>query len=389
MNFDEQEHITMLRNSVRQFLDKHLPRELAREVDKTSEFPKEVFRKLSELGVMGVTTPEQYGGTGIDIIAAVAVLEELSKRGVSLAGPYIHVVFYGGMNLVENGSEDQKNEFLPKLAKGETLFCYGLTEPDVGGDLATVKTKGTLTKDGQTLVLNGAKRWCTGSRISDYIVAVVRTGPVEEKYNNISVVLVPTDAPGITINNLNHLGLHYAHSTDVIMENVEVPVTNILGGPDMLNKGWQTLSGPGLDIERLEAAAMAQGIAAAAVDDAWIYSQEREQFGRRICGHQAIRHSLAEVKTKLQASRHMLYHAAWLAQEGRDLAVESSMAKLFCADTCAEIVLECQRVMGAYGYSEEYDMERYVRDILGLPIVGGSSNMQRNNIANRLGLPRK
>jgi alkylation response protein AidB-like acyl-CoA dehydrogenase len=147
------------------------------------------------------------------------------------------------------------------------------------------------------------------------------------------------------------------------------------------------LVGRGLDVERLEITAVALGIASAAVDDAWRYSQEREQFGRKICAHQAIRNMLVEAKTKLAACRHMLYHAAWLANEGKDCSVESSMAKLFVGDNAVDIVLTCQRVMGAYGCAREYDMERYVRDIVCMPIVGGSSNMQMNNISSRLGLP--
>jgi alkylation response protein AidB-like acyl-CoA dehydrogenase len=147
------------------------------------------------------------------------------------------------------------------------------------------------------------------------------------------------------------------------------------------------LAGRALDVEKLEITAVALGTAAAAVEDAWEYAQERKQFGRPICAHQAVRHDLVDARTSLQACRHMLYHAAWLANEGRDCGVESSMAKLFIADTGVDIVLKCQQIMGAYGCASDYDMERYVRDMVCMPIVGGSSKMQKNNIANRLGLP--
>ena len=171
------------------------------------------------------------------------------------------------------------------------------------------------------------------------------------------------------------------------MEDVEVPAWNIVGGEAGWNKGWKMLAGPALDVEKLEISASTLGIATAAVEEAWQYSQERKQFGKPICAHQAVRHALVEARTKLQACKHMLYHAAWLANEGKPCAVETSMAKLFIADTAVEIVLACQRVMGAYGCAEGYDMERHVRDIVCMPIVGGSSNMQKNNIANRLHLP--
>lgn len=389
MDFDEAEHTRMLRQSLRRFLDKEMPRERARELDQRASFSRDTFNKLCALGVTGLTVPTEYGGSGVDILSAIVVIEELAQRGTSLAGPYIHCAFYGAMNMVENGSEEQKRAYLPALANGEILFAYGLSEPDVGGDLASVGVTAQLSKDGTKCVINGTKRWCTGARAADYIYTLARTGPKEDRYKNLSLILVPTSTPGISIVDIDHLGLRYAATTDVIFENVEAPVENVVGGPDAWNRGWPMLAGRSLDVERLEITAVALGIATAAVDDAWRYAGERRQFGIPISGHQAVRNALVEAKTKLAACRHMLYHAAWLATEGRDCSVESSMAKLFVADTAVEIVLSCQRVLGAYGCAREYDMERYVRDIVCMPIVGGSSNMQKNNIANRLRLPAK
>jgi alkylation response protein AidB-like acyl-CoA dehydrogenase len=387
MDFDESEQTTLLRDTLRRFLDRELPRELAREMDRDAKYPREAWRKLCELGITGLTVPEAYGGSGIDVLSAIVVIEELARRGTSLAGPFIHCAFYGGMNMVENGSEAQKREYLPRLARGEILFAYGLSEPDVGGDLASAAVTATLTPDGRKVVVNGTKRWCTGARIADVIYTLVRSGAKEDRYRNLSLLLVPANSPGITIVDIDHIGLRYSETTDVIFEDVEVPIANVMGGPEKWNAGWSMLVGRGLDVERLEITAVAFGIANAAVEDAWRYSTERQQFGRRISGHQAIRNMLVEAKTKLAACRHMLYHAAWLATAGRDCAVESSMAKLFVADNAVNIVLTCQQVMGAYGCAREYDMERYVRDIVCMPIVGGSSNMQKNNIANRLNLP--
>lgn len=385
MNFDEAEHITLLRDTLRRFLEKELPRHEAQRLDRESDFSDETFAKLCELGVAGLTVPEEYGGLGVDIVAAVAVIEELAKRGTSLAGPFIHCAFYGGMNMAENGSEAQKREYLPRLAEGKLLFAYGLSEPDVGGDLASARVSAVL--DGDEVVINGTKRWCTGAHKADYIYTLVRSGDLEERYRNLSFVLVPTGLPGIRIEDMNHMGLRYAATTDVIFENVRVPADNIVGGMEKWNQGWPMLAGRALDVERLEITAVALGIASAALEDAWQYAQERKQFGRPICAHQSVRHDLVDARTRLQACRHMLYHAAWKANENRDCSVESSMAKLFVAETGVDIVLTCQQVLGAYGCAEEYDMERYVRDMVCMPIVGGSSKMQKNNIANRLGLP--
>ncbi len=389
MNFDEAEQTTMLRDTLRRFVDKEMPRELARTLDQNASHSREAFRKLCDLGVTALAVPEEYGGSGVDILSAIVVIEELAKRGTSLAGPFIHCAFYGALNILENGSEAQKADLLPKFARGEILFAYGLSEPDVGGDLAAVNVAATPGADGESVVINGTKRSVTGARIADYVYTLVRSGPKTERYGNLSLVLVPTKSRGLTIVDIDHIGLRYAETTDVIFDDVTVPLANIVGGPEAWNKGWPMLVGRGLDIERLEITATAFGIAAAAVADAWQYSQERVQFGRRICSHQAVRNMLVEARTKLEACRHMLYHGAWLATEGRDCSVESSMAKLFVGDTAVEIVLTCQRVMGAYGCARDYDMERYVRDIICMPIVGGSSNMQKNNISNRLGLPTK
>lgn len=387
MNYDESDEIKLLRETVRRFVERELPREEARRLDEAATHRPDLFARLCELGVTSMAVPEEYGGSGVDILGAVVCIEELARRGTSLAGPYIHCAFYGALNILENGNEEQRRRFLPELAKGRVLFAYGLSEPDVGADLASCGVTARLDEDGKYVVVNGTKRWCTGARIADYIYTLVRTGPANDRYRNLSLLLVPVSSPGISIVDIDHSGLRYAATTDVIFDDVRAPVENVVGGMDKWNQGWPMLVGRGLDIERLEITATALGIATSAVEDAWNYAQERRQFGRRISGHQAIRHLLVDAKTRLAACRHMLYHAAWLAGQGRDCSVESSMAKLFVAENGVQIALACQRVMGAYGCARDYDMERYVRDLLCMPIVGGSSHMQLNNIANRLQLP--
>jgi alkylation response protein AidB-like acyl-CoA dehydrogenase len=214
----------------------------------------------------------------------------------------------------------------------------------------------------------------------------VRSDEEAPRYRNLSFVLVPRDTPGMRVHPIDHANLRYTLSCDVHFEDARIPIDNIVGGEAGWNRGWGMLAGKALDVEKLEITACAFGIAQAAVEEAWAYAQERRQFGRAISAHQAVRHTLVEARTKLEACRGMLYRAAWLAHNDRPCSVETSMAKLFVADTAVEIAIACQRVMGAYGLSEGHDMERHVRDLLGMPIVGGSSNMQKNNIANRLGL---
>jgi alkylation response protein AidB-like acyl-CoA dehydrogenase len=383
---DEPEHIAILRETLRRFVAQEMPAEKVRRWDREHRFPPELFQKLASLGVCGLTIDEAYGGQGRDLVAAVAVIEELCRGGAFAAGPFIHCAFYGGINVSENGNEAQKSALLPRLARGELLFAYGLSEPEVGGDLASVGTTARRSADGSELVLNGFKRWCTGADFADYIYCLVRSDDEAPRYKNLSFVLVPPETPGVRIHPIEHANLRYTLSSDVIFEEVRIPFENVVGGEAGWNQGWSMLAGKALDVEKIEITAVCFGIAQAAVEEAWEYAQQRRQFGRPISGHQAVRHALAEVRTKLEACRLMLYRAAWLAQEERSCAVETSMAKLFVADTAVEIALACQQVLGAYGLAEGHDMERHVRDLLGMPIVGGSSNMQKNNIANRLGL---
>jgi alkylation response protein AidB-like acyl-CoA dehydrogenase len=381
---DEPAHVAEIRDQLRRFVAAEAPREKRIAWDKAHAWPRDVYAKLNALGLTALTVPAEYGGAGQDLVAAVAVIEELAAAGAFLAGPYIHTAFYGGMNLSENGSPEQKAEYLPRLAKGELFFAYGLSEPNVGGDLASVETRAEL--DGDTVVVNGAKRWCTGADWADVIYCLVRSGPADQRYRNLSFLLIPTDTPGIRMQGIDHSNLRYTDSQDVFFDNVRIPAANIVGGPGMWNQGWKLLAGRALDVEKIEISATAFGIAQAALKEAWAYAQERVQFGKPISQHQAIRHKLVTAATKLEACRHMLYHGAWLANEGRPCSVETSMAKLFIADTGVEIALACQQVMGAYAMSDAYEMERHVRDLLGMPIVGGSSDMQRNNLASLMKL---
>ncbi len=386
MDFNLPEHVVMLRNSLTRFIDEHMPREAAKKWDAANHFPKDVFAKLAELGVMGLTIPEEYGGAGRDILATLVVIEELSRRSLAVSVPYIMAACYAGMNIVDCGSEAQKRNLLPKIAAGEFLFAYGWTEPDVGADLASVKT--TAVRNGDTLVINGAKRFCSGANICDYIYTLVRSDRDAPRYHNLSLVLIPPTAKGITIEPINALGMKGAATTDVTFDDVRIPAENIVGGAEGWNKGWQMITGTGLDVEKLEVAAIALGLASAAFQDAWEYSEQRVQFGKPISVNQSIRHKLADMKTQLHAARLMTHHAAWLANNEVPSGVETSMTKLFVTEAAKAIVLECQTIFGAYGYVKDFDVERYVRDVLLMPIIGGSSAVQRNNVANWSGLRR-
>ncbi|MGH6617320.1 acyl-CoA dehydrogenase family protein [Sphingomonas sp.] len=382
MNFLESDEIRELRQSLSRFVERHMPREAATDWDKRNYFPRDVFKKLAELGVMGLTIPEEYGGLGQNILAAMITIEELSKRSLAVSVPYIMAACYAGMNIVECGTEEQKRTLLPRIVEGDLLFAYGWSEPDVGADVASIKTKGE--RRGDMLVINGEKRFCSGAAICDYIFTLVRTGDAQDRYNNISIVLIPPDTKGVTITPIDAMGMKGAATTDVIFDDVEVPVTNLFGGEQAWNRGWSIITGSGLNVEKIEVAAIAVGVAQAALDDAWAYAHQRSQFGKTIANFQSIKHKLADMATQVQAARLMLYQAAWTADQHLPCTKETSMAKLFATEVAKTVALECQTIFGAYGYVKGFDVERYVRDALLLPIIGGSSAIQRNNIFKQL-----
>lgn len=386
MELPEPEHIQMLRQSLRRFVTRCAPAEQVARWDREDHIPPELLQEIASLGVCGLTVPESQGGPGRDVVAMMAVIEELARASTALASLYIMNTVYGCMNIAASGTPAQQDRWLPELLQGTSLFALALSEPDVGGDLASVST--SAQRQGDKVVINGNKRWCTGAGIADHLYALVRSGPADARYNNLSFIIIPTTLPGITFTCIETMGCYGIPTNDVTFHNVEVPFDHVVGGEEGWNSGWSLLAGPALEAEKLQLPALALGIAHAALEEAWEYSQQRQQFGKRICGHQAVRHQLAEAKTRLLACRLMLRHAADRVQAGDDSAADTSMVKLYVAETAVEIVLGCQRVLGAYGYAKGFNMERYVRDILVMPIFGGSSAIQKNNIANLLGLPR-
>jgi alkylation response protein AidB-like acyl-CoA dehydrogenase len=380
MDFGLPDHIPMLRDTLRRFVSEEMPRAKAAKWDKDNHFPRDVLNKLAGLGLMGLTVSEEYGGLGRDILGTMITIEELSKRSLAVAVPFIMAACYAGMNLVECASEEQKRALLPLVVQGRMLFAYGWSEPDIGADLASIKT--TAVREGDMLVVNGAKRFCSGAAFCDYIYTLVRTGAPGERRRNLSFVLIAPSTPGVTIEPIDAMGMKGAATTDVNFADVRIPVANLVGGEAGWNGGWRMLTGSGLDVEKLEVAAMALGIGTAAFEDALQYSRERQQFGKAIGDFQSIRHKLAHMRTQLHAARLMLYNTAMLAAKGGPCGVETSMAKLFCTEVGKAVALEGQTIMGAYGYVKEFDMERYVRDVLLMPIIGGSTAVQLNNIAN-------
>lgn len=390
-NFDAAASIEngeLYRELIRKFLDKECPVEKCAEWDAADTIPRDLISKMADLGILGLTVPEHYGGMGRQVFGMAILMEEMAARWSAIPGLYNMSVGYGSLNIVNKGSEAQKAEFLPRLLRGEILFAYGLSEPEVGADVASVRT--TAVRKGDRVIVRGSKRWTTGASISDYILALVRSDAPEKRRENLSFIIVPTRAKGVTIASIPCMGMSGTPTNDVIFDDVELDDSMILGGEAGWNNAWKMLAGPSLEVEKLVPTMIALGLARGALAEAWEYSQQRVQGGKHICGHQAVRHVLAEAQTQLRACRHMAYSAALKVEANVPSALDTSMAKLFVAETGKNIVLNCQQhVMGAYGYAKGFQMERFLRDILVFPIVGGSTAIQRNNIANLMRLPRE
>ena len=381
MDFNFSDEQNLLRNSVREFISKECSRDFARELDEKDQFPFELLSKLSDLGYMTICVPEEYGGTGGNIIDAMIVCEEISRVLPALAGAMGNITLYGSEVILNNGSEEQKKFYLPKLAKGERIFSFALTEPDAGSDAASISTSAILT-NGYYLI-NGNKMYITGAGASDIIVTAARTA--ESKYKGITLFLVDSKSEGYSAVPLKKLGLHGSNTCEVVFSDVKVSPENILGGISGLNHGWGQIMKI-LNSERLVMSSLALGIGQAAMDDALQYAKRRIQFNQPIGKFQVIQHRLVEMATELEAAKRLAYYGAWKKSENMECVKETSMAKYFSAETAKKIVIQGMQILGGYGYMMEVDMQRYLRDVFLFTIVGGTTEIQKNIIGKILGL---
>jgi isovaleryl-CoA dehydrogenase len=338
---------------------------------------QEIYSKMAELGWLGVTIPEDYGGSGGTMLDASLFMEETS-RGLAPIGGYATTLIVAGATR-RFGTEDQKKDILGGIASG-SVEAIAMTEPEAGSDVGSLTTEAARSNGG--FMINGQKVFCSNAHISDHVLVVCRTGKGESKHEGLSMIFVPRDADGMEVQPIDTMGgreTNHLYFTDC-----EAPEDAVLGEID---RGWMQLMA-GLNVERLILAATMLGIAERAFDDALVYVKERKQFGRPIGSFQALQHRLADMATELEAGKLMTYWVASLTDEDPDrmLPKEASMVKLFVTETSKRIALEGMQMMGGYGYSSEYDMERLVRSTLVSTIYGGTSEIQRNIIAKTLGL---
>lgn len=381
MDFSFTEEQNMLIDTIRRFVETEIPREVAEEIDEKDEFPHELLQKLCDLGFMGINVAEEYGGQGGNIVDMMILTEETSKKLPVLAWAIGNIILYGNAIIGVNGNEEQKKKYLPRLAKGELKFAYALTEPNAGSDAASIQTKAVL-KDGY-YVLNGTKMFITGAGVADITVTNARTA--ESRLGGITDFLVDTKSEGYTARPIKDLGYRGSNTCEVHYDDVKVPLENILGGPEKLNKGWSQMMRL-LNTERLLLSACALGIGQGAFEYALNYAKEREQFGQLIGKFQVIQHKLVDMATELEAARCLAYCAAWKETQHMECVKETSMSKYFCSEVAKKVALEGVQILGGYGYAMEYDAQRYVRDVLVLPIGGGTTQIQKNIVGAQLGL---
>ncbi|MGN7780417.1 acyl-CoA dehydrogenase family protein [Mycolicibacterium sp. 22603] len=375
------EEENLLVDTVRQFIDRDV-RPTVRDVEHANEYPDAWIEQMKRIGIYGLAVPEEYGGTPVSTACYVLVTQELARGWMSLAGAM------GGHTVVAKlvsqfGTEEQRQKYLPAMASGEMRATMALTEPGGGSDLQAMTTTALPAPDNDgELVINGAKTWISNARRSGLIALLCKTDPkATPKHSGISVVLVE-HGDGLTVSrDLPKLGYKGVESCELSFDNCRVPAGAVLGG--VPGKGFAQMM-RGLETGRIQVASRALGVATAALEDSLAYAQERESFGQPIWKHQAIGHYLADMATKLTAARQLTLHAAECYDSGKRADMEAGMAKLFASETAMEIALNAVRIHGGYGYSTEYDVERYFRDAP-LMIVGeGTNEIQRNVIAAQL-----
>ncbi len=377
MDFQPTEEHRMIRRMVREFAEREIaPR--AAEIDATDQFPDDLFRRMGELGIIGLPFPEEYGGSGFGYTSLVIALEEIARVSGALAITLDAQTSLFCEPIYLFGTEEQKRKYLVPAARGEKIGAFGLTEPEAGSDAGATRTR--AVRDGDEWVINGQKVFITNGSIADYVVITAKTDP-EKGTRGISAFIVEKGTPGFTPGrNEEKMGLRGSVTSELFFENCRVPAENLLGRENEGFKQFLTT----LDAGRVAIAAMAVGLAQGAFERAVTYAQERRQFGRQIADFQAIQWMLAEMATEIDAARLLVNRAAWLKEQGRRFTKEAAMAKMFASETSERVCYKAIQIHGGYGYTRDYEVERMYRDQRLCAIGEGTNQIQRLVVARRV-----
>jgi alkylation response protein AidB-like acyl-CoA dehydrogenase len=377
MDFELPESHRALQSSLRDFCERRV-KPYAREWDKEEKFPLEVVRELGQLGVMGMLVSEEYGGAAMDSLAVSVAVEEIARYDGSLALTVASHNGLGTSHLRVFGTEAQRRKYLPKLATGEYLGAWGLTEPGSGSDASGMKT--TAVRHGNTWVLNGSKMFITQGTVGDVFVVLALTTP-QKKQKGVTAFILEKGMPGFSQRPIHgKLGMRSSDTAELVLENVEVPDSNRVGEVDHGFIDTMKI----LDKGRITIGALAVGLGRGALEESIRYSRERTAFGQPISEFQALRWMMADMKTEIDAARLLVYRAARLADEGKPYSKEASMAKLFASEAATRACNKAVQIHGGYGYTREFPVERYLRDAKLCEIGEGTSEIQRTIIAREI-----
>jgi alkylation response protein AidB-like acyl-CoA dehydrogenase len=386
VQFDLAEDKSALKVMAADFLARECDLDFARRHDEAGAFPADLYRKLGELGWLGIPFAEEYGGSAGDALDEAIILEQLGRAMGPLASAFLISVLTCGKTVRDLGTPAQRDRWLPPLIEGTSMLAFALTEPQAGSDAAAVLTRAAAA--GAGWALNGQKIFCTGASLASHLLVMARTdtGSAAAR-GTISMFVVDTDLPGLTITPIAKLGLHPYPSCMVFFDDVRLPADALLGG---LDQGWPHLA-TSLNRERLAISAMCTGMAQAALDVARRYVGERHQFGRPLADFEAIRGHIADMTSVVEGARALTMRAAWLEAAGMPSTRAASMAKIASTEAAVDAARHGMQVLGGYSYTMEYPMQRFLRDALIHPIAGGSNEIQRNIIARdlELSLPRE
>ncbi|MGE5097952.1 MAG: acyl-CoA dehydrogenase family protein [Betaproteobacteria bacterium] len=368
----------MVLDSVDKFLEAEV-RPVAHKLEQADEYPQRIVDKMKELGLFGCIIDPEYGGMGLSASTYAKVIEHISNVWMSVAGVInSHLIMAACVQ--RNGTDEQKKQFLPRFATGELRGGVGLTEPDAGTDLQAIRT--VARRDGDHYVINGAKTWITNSGQGNCIALLVKTDPAAQPRHKGMSLFIAEKGPGFkVVRKLEKLGYRGIDTCELVFEDYRVPADRLIGGVE--GRGLQQILS-GLELGRINVAARGVGIARAALEEAVKYSQQRKTFGKKICEHQAIQLKLGEMATRVEASKLLVESAARAYDKGERCDMEAGMAKYFATESAMENALECMRIHGGYGYSREFNVERYFRDAPLLLIGEGTNEMQRIIIAKQL-----
>jgi alkylation response protein AidB-like acyl-CoA dehydrogenase len=377
-NFTQEQ--IMLRDSVRKLMERIATPDYIRRLDRERLYPYELYTAWAEAGLFRLPFPEDYGGLGSSIVDMAIISEELARPSADLVMAFGGSMFCG-LNLLRNGSEEQKRHFLPKLLNGDIRMTISISEPDAGSDVGAMRTQ--ARRDGDHCVITGQKIWQTGAGAQDNFINVyARTDPKVHYRQGLSLFLVANSSPGLEIRKLDMLGRRSVGTYELFFNDVRVPANHLVGGE---NKGWDCVLS-GLQAERVFAAACDCGSARGVFELALQYASERKQFGRAIGTFQSIAHMLADMQTEIEAAWALTLRAASLVAAGKDALREITMAKLFASETYVKAANTGMQIFGGFGYNMEFDMQRHYRDARAATIAAGTSQIQRNIIAGLMGL---